>query len=380
MRIRRRPISRTNAPYVIAELGVNHDGSVEKALALTRACARARVEAIKLQYFEADRLISRAGRLAAYQAAAGESDPVEMLRRLELSIDEMGSVVDLAHSLGMHAIVTVFSAELVEQAEVLPWDAYKTASPDIINKPLLDALEATGKPLIISTGASTLREVGRALSWLKAARSRLAVMQCVSSYPTSLDDAALGGIDALADIFDGPIGYSDHTESVKTGCFAVIAGAALLEKHVTLDKAAKGPDHAASLLPEELRTYRKYARVARRYEANPELKQMLDTYVSLDSEKRAYALVQRLREQHDEHDKRKDVLPVEEDVRRLSRQSLVSTRALPAGHTITRADLTVKRPGTGIPPYELDATIGRQLARAVGADTPLTPDDLSPAA
>ena len=180
MHISRRPITPAN-PYIIAELGVNHDGSVDRALALTEAAAAAGADAIKLQFFRTDLLMSRAAKLAAYQHSAGETDPVAMLRRLELSLDDMARVIDRAHRFNIHAIVTVFSVDLVSEAESLPFDAYKTASPDLIHKPLLGALAATGKPLIVSTGASTLDEITRARDWLAPAAERLACLQCVSS-------------------------------------------------------------------------------------------------------------------------------------------------------------------------------------------------------
>ena len=195
---------------------------------------------------------------ADYQKNAGETDPLAMLRRLELSIDDMAKVVHRAHARGIHAIVTVFSVELVEVAERLEWDAYKSASPDIINRPLLEAMANTGKPLIVSTGASELGEVTRAAGWLEGIRDRLAFLQCVSSYPAP--DEALGGIRAIADATGLVTGYSDHTASHRTGSLATMAGAHLLEKHITDDRKRAGPDHAASLLLAQLEQYVQLAR------------------------------------------------------------------------------------------------------------------------
>ncbi len=337
------------APYIIAELGVNHDGSVERALALTDAAADAGASAIKLQLFDADLLMSRASTLAAYQARAGEHDPLAMLRRLQLSLDDMAPVVQRAHARNLHAIVTVFSEQLVALSARLSWDAYKTASPDIVHRPLLEALSATGKPLILSTGAATLCEVARAIDWLAHARDRVALLQCVSSYPTPMDQAQIGGIASLARLFAGPIGYSDHTEGVETGARAVRAGACILEKHVTYSRAAQGPDHAASLEPPALSEY-----VARAREAW------------------AQARAQGVQWPAPE----KAVQPIERDVRRVSRQSLVATRALRAGESLTRADLACKRPGTGLAPWLLAEVLGRRAARDIAPDTPLVPADL----
>lgn len=346
MNIGTRHIGVGHPAYIIAELGVNHDGRVDRALELTRAAAAAGADAVKLQLFETDRLMSKSAKLAAYQRAAGETDPISMLRRLELSIDDMARVVDLAHALGVHAIVTVFSVELVSVAERLAWDAYKTASPDIVHRPLLEALAATGKPLIVSTGASTIDEVRQAAAWLAPAHDRLAFMQCVSCYPTPDDAAELDGISAVAAATRLPTGYSDHTSSVETGRIAVARGAFMLEKHFTYSRAAQGPDHAASLEADGLSRYVQLVRAA---------------HAASSPSARPHA---------------KRILDIERDVRTVSRQSIVTTRAIRAGERLTRAHVTFKRPGTGLLPFQLDQAIGRTLTRDVDADVPLTADDL----
>lgn len=344
MRIGDRTISGAHPPYIIAEIGVNHDGSIARALELTAAAAESGAGAVKLQYFEADRLMSGAAALAAYQADAGERDPLAMLRRLELTLDEMGRVVALAHERGIHAIVTVFTTELVDAARALPWDGFKTASPDIIHLPLLRAIMADGRPIIASTGASSLVEVERALGWLAPARERLALLHCVSAYPAP--DPAFEGVGALREIFAGPVGYSDHVAGVDSAASAVRAGAEILEKHLTYDRAAPGPDHAASLDPAQFAQYVELAREAWRPGAPPSTGH-------------------------------KAILACEEEVRRLSRQSITTTRPLRACHTLTSADVTCKRPGDGLEPWRLDDILGRTLARDVAADTPLRAADLA---
>ncbi len=372
MFIRDRQIGLTTAgsrPYVIAELGVNHDGSVEKALELVREAHGAGADAIKLQLFRTDLLMSSAAKLAAYQHAAGETDPISMLRRLELSPVQMMPVLALARQLGIHAIVTVFSVELVPEAEEAArvhdgWDAYKTASPDIIHRPLLDALAATDRPLIVSTGASTMAEVQRAAEWLGAPRreKRLAVLQCVSSYPTPEKDAALEGISAIASALpEVPIGYSDHTASEVMGATAVACGACILEKHFTYDRTAKGPDHSASLNFAGLKRYVANVRAAyeqRKY-CNPSPIRPLQAPVSTLSSSTVRA-------------GGKHVQDRERDVRGVSRQSIVSRRALAVGHRLTRDDITFKRPGTGVPPFALEQVVGALLVCTVEADIPIT--------
>lgn len=364
MNISGRALGDGQPPYIIAELGVNHDGSVERALMMVESAAAAGADAVKLQLFKADLLMSRSAQLAAYQRAAGESDPLMMLRRLELSIEQMQPIVARAHALHLHAIVTVFSVELVSDAERLPWDAYKSASPDIVHRPLLESLMRTGRPLIVSTGASELDEVRRAVGWLADARERLALLQCVSSYPTPGELAAIGAIAELAPLV-ATVGYSDHTDQIDTGALAVRHGALVLEKHLTHDRGATGPDHAASLDAAGFRAYVDAARRARR--------DRLASSLNRGAHAGGGPSDPRL------GDGRKRVQECERDVRGASRQSIVVVRDLAPGHIIARGDLTFKRPGTGLLPFELDRVVGRTLARAVESDTPITLDDLRPA-
>lgn len=352
MNIGGRAIGPAHAPYIIAEIGVNHDGALQRACALVRAASEAGADAVKFQYFTAGGLMSRSSRLAQYQAQAGERDPVAMLARLELEAAALEACIEAARDVGIHAIVSVFSVELVEPARRLGWDAFKTASPDIINRPLLSALAADPRPLIVSTGASTLDEVARALGWLDHAKGRLAVLDCVSCYPAPDEAVDLAGMAALMPLAPGRVGYSDHSPHVETGARFVRGGAVMLEKHLTYDRSAVGPDHAASLDPAQFAQYVRLAREAWEPGAAP----------------------------HGAADAvpgKKIVRECERDVRNVSRQSLVTLRALPAGHILTRADLTIKRPGTGVPPYELEPTIGRCLARAIAADTVIMPEDLA---
>lgn len=340
MRIGDKHISPDSPPYVIAEIGVNHDGSVDRALQLVQAAARAKADAIKLQLFETDRLLSKAAKLAAYQENSGATDPFAMLRGLELSVDQMKPIIKSAHANGLHAIVTVFSRELVALAETLPWDAYKTASPDVINQPLIDALIATGRPLIVSCGAATLQEITHASRWIGDHPHTL--MHCVSSYPTPEHEATLAARCAMRCVDASALGYSDHTDAVDIGGLAVTNGARLLEKHLTYDRGAKGPDHASSLDPAG---FAEYVRLAHR----------------------AHAMLGR---------REKVVSEIEQDVRKVSRQSLTTTRTLKAGQVLAQGDLTIKRPGTGLPPWTLDRVIGRRTARAIEADMPLMEADI----
>lgn len=354
------PWERREPPYIIAEIGVNHDGDVSRAIELTDAADDAGASAIKLQCFSTDHLMSRAARLAAYQRNAGERDPFAMLRRLELTLDEMAVIVERAQKRGVDAIVTVFSVELVSPCADLDWTCFKSASPDIIHRPLLEAMAATGRPLIVSTGAATLEEVERAAAWLRPCAAGLAFLQCVSSYPTPPEFAAIGAMASIAEATHTPVGYSDHTASTDTGAIAVQCGARILEKHLTYDCTAAGPDHAASLDPDAFATY---VTLARQAAMAPVGGRGSDSSNATNDVRIGTPL--------------KSVLPVENDVRRASRQSIVTMRELHAGDTITSSDVTFKRPGSGIEPWRLDGILGRHITCTVEADTPLTDADLA---
>jgi len=366
-------------PYIIAEIGVNHDGDPARALALTELALASGADAVKFQYFSADLLMARptlrladgadadgqgsGKRLAAYQAAAGETDPHAMLARLELSLDVMAQCIERIHVAGRHAMVTVFSQSLVLRAGKLPWDVYKTASPDIIHRPLLEAVARIGKPMIVSTGAAEFSEVQQALGWLDEQslsqpswstpahiRTRLALLHCVSSYPCAPQHAAVAGTAHLATLHP-IVGYSDHTIEVDTGALAVRHGAVMLEKHITDDRTRKGPDHSASLDGPAFARYVRLAKAAAR---------------SVDPDSSRDAADSRLGSRH------KLVQPCEADVRAVSRQSIVAIRNLPAGHVLSAIDLTFKRPGNGLAPFEVVDVIGQVLNSDVQADQPLT--------
>jgi N-acetylneuraminate synthase/N,N'-diacetyllegionaminate synthase len=328
-------------PFVIAEIGVNHDGSVARARELVRAARDAGADAAKFQMFDADMLMSRDAVLAAYQRANGARDPRELLRGLQLPVDALGALAEECRAIGIVPMVTVFSLPLFAHARVQPWAAFKTASPDIVNLPLLRAAMSMARPLFVSTGAATGNEVAQAARWL-APHADVAFLQCTSSYPTSDECAAIGGMHEILAITGRAVGYSDHTASVDAGGLAVAAGACVLEKHLTYDRAAAGPDHAASL---DSAQFAEYVRLARR----------------------AARMV---------GSSRKVLQDVERDVRRVSRQSIVAARDIAAGAFITAADIAVKRPGTGICASRIDEIIGRRAARAIESDRVLTEADV----
>ena len=325
---------------VIAEVGVNHDGDVARAAALVDAAAEAGADAMKFQHFRPERLLSKDARLAGYQQGQA-ADAASLLGALTLSLESLQRLKSAAHARGLRFIVTPFSLADVTDLGAAGVDAVKIASPDAVNTPLLDRAARLGVPMLVSTGTCKLEELDAAAEVVR--RTGGALLQCVSAYPTPEADAALGGVAALAQRFGVPVGYSDHTAAEDTGALAVAAGAVVLEKHLTHDRGAAGPDHAASLDPAG---FKRYVAAVRRAET------MLGPTVK----------------------RRRDV---ERDVAAVSRQSVCTARALPAGHVLTRDDLTVKRPGTGVPAARLDAVVGVSLARPVEADRVLQEDDLS---
>jgi N-acetylneuraminate synthase/N,N'-diacetyllegionaminate synthase len=327
---------------VIAEIGVNHDGDVGRAEALVRAAAGAGADAVKLQCFRPGRLLSADARLAGYQAGQAV-DAAGLLERLTLGPAELADLAEVTRGLGLRFVLTPFSLEDLDDLASIGVDAVKVASPDAVNTPLLEASAGLGRPMLISTGTADLDELGPAAAAV-AARGG-ALLQCVSAYPTPEPDAALGGIAAIRQRFGLATGYSDHTPAEDGGALAVAAGACVVEKHLTYDRSAAGPDHAASLEPA---AFERYVAAVRRATA------MLGPVA-----KRCGA--------------------VERDVRAVSRQSVCVTRDLPAGHVLRAGDLTVKRPGTGLPAARLASVLGRRLARAVQGDRLLRAEDLTDA-
>ncbi|MEM6257668.1 MAG: N-acetylneuraminate synthase family protein [Planctomycetota bacterium] len=326
---------------VIAEVGVNHDGDQAVARRLIDAAAEAGADAVKFQYFHPDRLLSNQAEFAEYQRGQAASQR-ELLARLALPIDVLAGLVSYARGCGLAAVVTPFSLEDPAELAELELDAIKTASPDAVNTPLLRACAALDLPMVVSTGTCSLGELEPAAAILRGHAVGGAMLHCVSSYPTPMNEAQLGGIAAIREAFRVSVGYSDHTPGVETGALAVLAGAAVLEKHLTHDRGAQGPDHSASLDPQQMKQY-----VAKVREAAVALGTMT-----------------------------KSDRAIEHNVRRVSRQSVCVVRDLPAGHILEADDLTVKRPGTGVPAAELGIIVGRRLARSVMANDLLEIKDL----
>jgi N,N'-diacetyllegionaminate synthase len=329
---------------VIAEAGVNHNGSVTQALRLVDAAADAGADVVKFQMFRAAELVTATAELAEYQRASGAGSQHAMLAALELSENEFQRIAQHCTDRQIEFLATPFSAADVDRLLRLGVQALKIASTDLNNPLLLRRAASTRLPLLLSTGAATPGEIAVAIRRLRQwdVAQRTLLLHCISGYPAPLEAANLRAIATLRQVSGRPCGFSDHTESTEIAGWAVAVGACVLEKHFTLDRNAAGPDHAMSLTPAQLA---EYVAAARR------------TAQALGSGTLGMS-------------------SIEANVRAVARKSVVAAAPIPAGVTISAAMLTVKRPGGGIPPDELDAVVGRQARAAIAADTVLTWDAL----
>lgn len=322
--------------YVIAEAGVNHDGSLERALALIDVAADAGADAVKFQTFDADRLATPNAPKAGYQLEttdSGESQ-LDMLRRLQLDGTAYRALIERCARRAITFLSTPFDEPSADLLERLGIAAFKLPSGEITNLPFLAHVARFGKPLIASTGMANLREVEAAVLAIRAAgNDRLVLLHCVSNYPAAPCDANLRAMATLSQRFGVPAGYSDHTLGIEVALAAVALGATVLEKHVTLDRSLPGPDHRASLEPHELNALVRGVRIVE---------------ASLG-------------------DGRKEPAASEAATASVARKSLVAARDLAAGSVVALADVDAKRPGTGLAPSLRDAVVGRRVCVPVAA-------------
>ena len=341
VRIATRQVGEEHGVFIIAEAGVNHNGSVDSARRLIDAARAIGADAVKFQAFTADSLVAADAPLCNYQQTrAGVAGQRDLLRRLELRRDDFATLKKHADAMGIAFLATPFGLDELRMLCDLGVPAIKIASPDLVNLPLLAAAAETGRPLILSTGASELAEVDAAVETLfqRGATDRLILLHCVSSYPTQPSDARLRCIRTLADRFNVPIGFSDHTMRTDIGGVAVAAGAVVLEKHLTLDRRADGPDHFFSLEP---RAFADYVTAARRAHQS-----LGDGVIRCSAQ--------------------------EQQVRELARGSVVAATYIPAGKRLTSDVLAIRRPAGGIEPARWATLIGRVAKTDIPADTRLS--------
>lgn len=320
--------------FLIAEAGVNHNGSLARALEMVEAAARAGADAVKFQSFNSERLAAPGAPLAEYQEAAigGGQSQLEMLKALELDPDQHRALKARCQKLGILFLSTPFDEACADFLDELGVPAFKVGSGELTNLPLLEHLAAKKKPLILSTGMSRMSQVEAAVGALRGrGLEDLVLLHCVSQYPAPAGEANLLAMEAMRQRFGVPVGFSDHTLGVEIGLAAVALGASVLEKHFTLDRGLPGPDHQASLMPEELG---RLCRGARRVQS------------ALGSG-------------------RKEPSPVEAETALAARRSLVAARDIGQGEVISAEAISILRPGTGIGPDELPKVLGRKAARAI---------------
>jgi N-acetylneuraminate synthase len=327
--------------FVIAEAGVNHNGDFALAKQLVDTAKESGADAVKFQTYIAEKVIAPDAPKAEYQAAA--TDPtesqLEMVKKLQLSFDQFAQLKSHCDDRGILFLSTPFDNDSADFLDLLGMGAFKIPSGEITNIPFLRYLAGKGKPLILSTGMSTLEEVSEALEAIVDEKNeQVILLHCVSSYPTPAAEVNLRAMKTMAKTFDLPVGFSDHTNGINIALAAVALGACIIEKHFTLDKNLPGPDHQASLEPAELA-----ALVSGIHEVESAL-----------------------------GDGRKEPAPCERDVATVARRSLVAKRTISAGSIVSADSIAILRPGTGLPPAMINRVVGRQAKTDIPSGTLVT--------
>jgi N,N'-diacetyllegionaminate synthase len=342
-----RPVGDEHPPYVIAEIGSNHNGDMGLCFELIDAAAECGVDAVKFQSWSSTSLVGE----AEYERNTTYSDKKkhfgslrEMVEAYQFTPEMHEQALARCAEKGVAFLSTAFSPEEVDLLERLGVGCHKVASMDVNHPVLLRAIGATGKPVVLSTGMATLGEVETAVQVLKeAGAGEVCLLHCVSIYPPDPRDVHLRNIPMLRQAFDANVGFSDHTIGVAVPLAAVALGACMIEKHFTIDKDMEGWDHAISADPAEMKRLVQESRMV---------------HATLGSSVRT-------------------VSEAEMEKRKRFRRRIVARRELPAGHVLTLEDLDFKRPGTGIHPNEYEYVVGKRLTRAVKRDHELEWSDLA---
>jgi N-acetylneuraminate synthase len=329
IRIGARVVGPGKPAFVIAEAGVNHNGKLELARRLVDAAAEAGADAVKFQTFKAEKVVAPQAPKANYQKEAadpGESQ-LEMVRRLELSPDAFREIKEYCDRKGMLFMSSPFDDDSVDLLDQLDVSVFKIPSGEVVNHPFLERIARKGRPLIMSTGMCCLSEVDEAVRVIRqAGNEQLILLHCVSSYPASPADANLRVMHTMQAAFGVPVGYSDHTLGIEVALAAVAMGACVIEKHFTLDRTLPGPDHRASLEPEELAAL---------------VKSIRNVEAALGHG-------------------RKEPAASEAETAAVARRSLVAASDIDPGTVLAEWHIAVKRPGTGLPPSMRKYLMGRR--------------------
>ncbi len=334
--------------FIIAEAGVNHNGSLELARNLIDKAAEAGVDAVKFQIFKAEKVVTEKAGMAEYQKKnlgkkAEKQSQADMLRKLELGEKEHKELKAYAQKKGLLFSSTAHSGnDDVDALERVGVDFHKIGSGDLTNKPFVEYVAKTSRPVLLSTGMATMEEVKKATSWIREqGNDKLILLHCTTNYPCPFDEVNMRSMLTMMKEINVPIGYSDHTLGIEVPLLARALGACIVEKHFTLDKSMDGPDHKASLDPEEL-------------------KQMV---VSIRNLEKAMGSAE------------KKPNKSEEKMMLLVRKSLIAAREIKKGKKIEAADLIIKRPGIGMAPEQYDHVIGKKTKTNIAKDEMLKPAD-----
>lgn len=321
---------------IIAEAGVNHNGSLQTAFELVDCAVEAGADYVKFQTFKANKLVSDKAQKAAYQIVNTQNDSetqFEMLRKLELSEENHEKLVEYSSSKGIKFFSTAFDLDSLNYLSKLGMDMVKIPSGEITNLPYLRRAASLFNKVIISTGMATIEEVGDAVNVFlqaKIAKENITILHCNTEYPTPMNDVNLRAMLHIGEIFETSIGYSDHTLGIEVPIAAVALGATMIEKHFTLDNKMPGPDHKASLEPLELQA-------------------MVTGIRNIELAVSGSGL--------------KEPSPSEKKNIAIARKSIVAASAIKKGEILTEDNLTVKRPGTGLSPMLWDEAVGTQAVR-----------------
>ena len=323
---------------IIAEAGVNHNGSIEMAKQLIDAAAVAGVDYVKFQTFKAEKLVTKDAKQADYQQRnAADDSQYSMLKKLELSEAQHEELIAYCMEKGVKFLSTAFDMESVEYLHSLRLGLWKIPSGEITNYPYLKAIAQYGKPVILSTGMCEMEDVQNAVDVLckhGLKKEQITVLHCNTEYPTPMHDVNLRAMQEIKEKVDVKVGYSDHTQGIEVPIAAVALGADVIEKHFTLDRTLPGPDHKASLEPNEL-------------------KAMVDAIRNIEQ-----AL----------GDGQKHVSASEEMNMAIARKSIVAAKDIKRGELLTEENLTTKRPGMGISPMRWEEVIGTKAIRDFAED------------
>ena len=324
---------------IIAEAGVNHNGDMKLARQLIDAAADAGVDYVKFQTFKAEKLVTTTAPKAEYQKSTtgvAESQ-YEMIRKLELDVEAHQQLIEHCKKRRIRFLSTAFDLESIDLLIELGVDLFKIPSGEITNLPYLRKIAQTGKPVILSTGMATLGEIEDAIQVLTdsgCSRDDLTILHCNTQYPTPMCAVNLRAMQAIQDAFKVSVGYSDHTLGIEIPIAATALGACVIEKHFTLDRNMEGPDHAASLEPQELKEM---------VSAIRNVEQAFGDGIKLPSKS-------------------------EYPNRAIARKSIVAATSIEKGEVFNSDNLTVKRPGTGVSPMEWDHYLGQVATHGYSVD------------